>query len=793
SSTHYHLVIPHADRETLAQGLDILKGFASEVRFEPGVVERQRGIVLAELRELQDTAASAQWWNVLREVPHLEREPGGTEASVRAASPAQLEAFYRRWYRPEHLAVVAVGQFERAELAQLLEQRFASLPRGEDEALPSFEAPLTPGEELLVRPARLERSSFEWLGKLPASGLRSEADLRLRILDSCLASLISARLQRLWEQPESPFASYPDAQRLDETNERHFTALRVRIEAKPGQLRAAAEAALVELERAKQLGFTAAELARAVAVGSRAMHRFNDQASVQGEAARLLALFLNAEELLSPHEMTGVAQRLLTELDTATLQARATEWFERSRRSLLASRAAEDPTLTSEEELQVLVRSVRARPLSAQAAEAPRPLLDELPGAGQIVATEQLAELGLQLWTLPNGARVAFKPIESGPDRVLLRAVSPGGKARASRLQDANKDLAQMVVNDSGAGEHDLEALQRLLEGTSVVVEPWLRDELEGIDGSSTAAELELMLQLVYLRVTRPRAEPSVLEHCRTLLREPPEPGRAFERAIYGALYPGDSRRSSTDALDLDEMLRFYRDRLGDVGDFTFVIVGRMDEAALRPLVERYLASLPGSPRAERQPPRKDQRRPGVTRVRLSGRASHNSSVVLEFHGPFQHSARTRLELTALAQQLEVDLHIALREQRGAVYSVNVSKDWSAGAYTLRVSFDCAPADVDALRKAAWEAIGKLTRGQISDATLEARRARLQERFVRVKSSAYFWAQELADAYAHGMPPRDILAVPELSAHLTRKSLTAAARRYLRSDQYLDALWSAAK
>ncbi|MEO8179063.1 MAG: hypothetical protein ABI895_09540 [Deltaproteobacteria bacterium] len=64
---------------------------------------------------------------------------------------------------------------------------------------------------------------------------------------------------------------------------------------------------------------------------------------------------------------------------------------------------------------------------------------------------------------------------------------------------------------------------------------------------------------------------------------------------------------------------------------------------------------------------------------------------------------------------------------------------------------------------------------------------------MRGRASAEFWAQELADAYAYGMPPRDILAVPELSAHLTRKSLTAAARRYLRSDQYLDALWSAAE
>ncbi|HVZ34943.1 MAG TPA: insulinase family protein, partial [Polyangiaceae bacterium] len=567
--------------------------------------------------------------------------------------------------------------------------------------------------------------------------------MRLWLLDTWLATLIGARLQRLAEQPESSFANHPDARQLRENNEFRCTALSVRVEAKPGQLRAAADAVLVELERAKQLSFTAAERARAAATVSRELSRADDQTSVQGEAERLVALYLNAEEPIAPHATTAVGQRLLAELDPAALQARAAEWFERSRRSQLASRAVGDSSLTSQQELEALVQSVRARPLSAPVDETRRGLLSELPRAGQIVSTEQLPELGLQLWTLQNGAKVAFKPLDSGPDLVRLRAVRPARSVRASRLLSASAPYVQMVVTDSGVGEHDAEAVRSLLEGTSVWVEPGLSAELDRIDGSSTAAELELMLQLVHQRVTSPRADTSVLESYRAQLREPPEPSRAFESAMHEALYPGDPSVTTKGvaALELDELLRFYRDRLGDVGGFTFVIVGRTNEATLRPLVERFLASLPGSPRAERPPARKDERRSGVTRVRLPGRAARNCSVVLEFHGPFQHSARARLELTALALQLQADLETALKEQRNAVYSVSVSKEWSASAYTLRVSFDSLPADVEGLRKATWEVIGKLSRGQISDLTLESLRARLQEGFVRERSSGEFWSQ----------------------------------------------------
>lgn len=176
--------------------------------------------------------------------------------------------------------------------------------------------------------------------------------------------------------------------------------------------------------------------------------------------------------------------------------------------------------------------------------------------------------------------------------------------------------------------------------------------------------------------------------------------------------------------------------------------------------------------------------------MHLAGRAAQNSSVVLEFHGPFLHSAQTRLELTALALQLEVELGLSLREQHAAVYSVDVSKKWSEGAYTLRVSFDCAPSDVELLRKATWEVIGTLRSGQVSEAAVEALRARLRERFARSSTSAEHWAEELAASFAHNIPARDILAVTELSAGLTAKSLGVTARRYLRSDRYLDALWS---
>ncbi|MEO8179420.1 MAG: insulinase family protein, partial [Deltaproteobacteria bacterium] len=526
-ATSYKLVIPNATRETLTQGVAILRGFAGSARFDETIVERQRGIVAAELRSIDDRASAASWAHLFRGSRYADRAPGGIEAVVRAASAAQLEAFYRRWYRPQYLALVAVGQFEPTGLAQLVEQSFSSLPGGQAEPVPSFEVPLAPAEEVMLREAKefgLEQSSFELISRLPASGLNSEHDFRRTLLDRCFASLIHARLARLWMNPSSPLGEEPAPDGMSESREGGFAAFSIRTRPKPGQLRAAIEVLLVELERVRQHGFTEAELASAQAEGARSLRRASDELSIQSETARLMDLFRSGDGRMSSAQTAAIGQRLLAQVDLPAVRERAAEWLGRSRRSLLALRAPADASLASEQDLQALVSQIRTRKLDPYHDAGPRQLMATLPDPGKIVGTEELDELKLRIWTLQNGAKVAFKPVRSGNDGVLLRAVSPGGRVHVSARRYDNARFAEGLAMDSGVGEHDIRTLFRLLEGTRVSVEPWLNDYFEGFHGSSAKAELELMLQLVHLYVTSPRADPGELERLRASLREPPPP-----------------------------------------------------------------------------------------------------------------------------------------------------------------------------------------------------------------------------------------------------------------------------
>ena len=57
--------------------------------------------------------------------------------------------------------------------------------------------------------------------------------------------------------------------------------------------------------------------------------------------------------------------------------------------------------------------------------------------------------------------------------------------------------------------------------------------------------------------------------------------------------------RKYLESLDMEKMNKIYKERFGNAADFTFFIVGNVEANELKPLVEKYLGSLPTSKERE--------------------------------------------------------------------------------------------------------------------------------------------------------------------------------------------------
>ena len=176
--------------------------------------------------------------------------------------------------------------------------------------------------------------------------------------------------------------------------------------------------------------------------------------------------------------------------------------------------------------------------------------------------------------------------------------------------------------------------------------------------------------------------------------------------------------------MNLDKSLAFYKDRFADASDFIFVFVGSFDLPTMRPLVEKYLGSLPSLRRNEMvkdvgmRPP------PGVVEREVKSGIAPRSQVSIVFTGPFQNDEQHRVIATAMADTLAGNLQRTLREDLGGTYGVSVVPRFSkrpTGEYRLTITFACDPARTESLVKTAFQVIDDYKRngpgqGQVADA-----------------------------------------------------------------------------
>ena len=205
--------------------------------------------------------------------------------------------------------------------------------------------------------------------------------------------------------------------------------------------------------------------------------------------------------------------------------------------------------------------------------------------------------------------RVVLKPTTFKQDEILFRAVSPGGTSLANDEDLVPAETASQVIAAGGLGNLSGIDLNKMLAGTSVGVRADIGDTSTRLVGGASRKDLERMFQLVYLTFTAPRADPAAFrvftEQLKVALaHQDALPDSAFRDALDAALSQNHLRAqpmtaARVDQMNLDKSLAFYRARFADASNFTFVLVGSFDLATIKPLVERYLASLPALNRHE--------------------------------------------------------------------------------------------------------------------------------------------------------------------------------------------------
>ncbi len=805
--TIYSLHVP-AEPELLERGFEVLADWAGGILFEPEAVDRERDVVIEEWRLGRGAGARIRD----RQLPLLfsgsryaDRLPIGTPEVLESAPVEALERFYRDWYRPDLMAVVAVGDYDAAALERWIREEFADL-EAPPEPRPRPVVPVPGHAETLVGITTDPEATVTSVGVYTKLGQRPEgtvADYRRQLAEGLYHSMLNQRLDELRRGPEPPFLW------ASSSTGGFLRASDVYVQSagvQSGELLDGLAALLEEIERVDRHGFTAGELDRAGRETLRAYRRGfaeRDKTPSAAFAAEYARHFLVDEPAPGIAVELDLVERYLPTLELAELNRLAAEWIsEENRVVLVTAPDAETDRLPGEAAiLAALDAADRADPGAWVDRVRDRPLVEEPPAPGAVVATTELPALGVTEWRLANGVRVVLKPTDFRNDQVSLRGFSPGGHSLAADEEFTSAVFADSVLSLGGLGEFDATELEKALAGKVAGARTFVGELEEGVSAGGSPDDLETILQLVYLGFTAPRADAEAFTSWKTRTAELLRNRLARPEAVFGdrlseALTGGHPRyRPPTaemlDEIDLDRALAFHRQRFADAAGFTFVIVGSFAIEPLQPLVETWLGGLPARGAEETWRDVGVVRPEGMVEVEVAAGLEPKSQVSLILHGPAVWSREERHLFGSLTDALEIRLREILREDLGATYGVGVGGSLSRRPrqeFSLSIGFGCSPERARDLLETVIAELAEVRASGFAEETV----AKVREQQRRAREEALkqngFWLGALTDAYRTGLDPAVILDYDPLIAAVTRDSLLAAAGRYLGTERSVRAI-----
>ncbi|NOT10194.1 MAG: insulinase family protein [Gemmatimonadales bacterium] len=802
--TIYELQVPTDSLHIVRRGFDILEDWAHGVTFDTTEIRKERGVVLEEWR--LGRGAGQRMFD--KQIPVLfqgsryaVRLPIGTPECIRSCPPAALTRFYRDWYRPDLMAVVAVGDFDPRVVEALIRERFGNIQQA-GASRPRERVPVPVRAEAEVSIAtdpEATNTTVSVYAQRPTGARGTTGAWRADLVEAIASSILNERLYELTQKANPPFIG-AGAGRTSLV--RTMEAFSFGAAVSDSGVRRGLQAVLTELERAGRHGFTAGELDRTKAEYLRGLEQGyaeRDKSESIGFASEYVEHFLTGQAISGIAQEFDRAKAVVPGITLADLNGVARGWLSGAPVILVNAPEKNRAVLPGPTELLGLFAAVKRAEIApyAESVSSEALVTAALPPA-PITAERRDTVLGTREWTLGNGVRVVLKPSDFKADELLFQATSPGGLSLAADSALGSAQLAAQAVALSGVGAFPAIELQKKLAGKAVGISPFVGASEHGLSGRASPKDVETLFQLAYLYFTAPRLDTAAVGAFLGNLRaaianRSASPGTVFSDTLTVTLTQYHPWARPLNPAVVDSMkprvaYDFYRARFANAAGFTFFLVGTFDPDSIRPLVERYLGNLPtlGAPDRVRDPGIRPPT--GIVERTVRKGIEQKSQTAIVFTGPGRATRQERFALSAVGDILEIRLREELREELGGTYSANVSTSLSRvpkEEFTVFVGFGSAPERVDTLVRAVFAEIDSLVaRGPRAADLAKYKETAIRSRETELRQNGW-WLQLLTGARRENEDPATRFALEPELARLTPEVIQAAARTYLDKMRYV--------
>ena len=733
--------VPVTREGVVDSALLVLHDWAYYITLDGDEIDSERGVILNEMR----TRNTADWRIREQASPYLygdsrytTRNIIGHEEGLKTFPYEALRAFYHRWYRTDMQAIVIVGDINVDQMEQKVINLMSTIPAVEN---PEPKAKITvpihneePIVAVLTDPELTGTSVSLYIKRDPVPiEFNKTPDVALiDMLDRFMVIIGNERFNDLAQQPNAPFIAggMDSGYNIQEMDDVEFA-----VSAREGEVLPAFEAMYTEFEKMARYGFTQSEFDRAKTLIARQVQMAYDSRDDRRNED-FMWTYINNYRLNSPMMSAEDAYEfnnyLLEVINLDMLNQFAQTRLTRENQVVIAELPSKEgaviPTVADIENIITKVQNAEIAPVTDDfVAEPLIPAKTKLKGS-KVVKTET-DQFGATVWTLKNGATVIVKPTDFKADEVLMQVIGKGGESVLATEDLMAAKVLSDYVNMSGLGKFNASDLRKQLTGKMVGVTPFVYTYTNGFSASASPKDLETMFQLLYLSFTAPRFDKADYDVMMSQLTAAygnvaSDPQFKLQEVMTETMYGNNPRREmltfdQLGNISFEKIQKVYKQLYSNPDDFTYLIVGNVDLETLKPMVEKYIGSLP---KTKKEFTMVDD---GVRYAQ--GRVENHftmpmqmpkASVVTILNGEMPYTLENNLAMDFFAQLLTIRYTETMREEKGGTYGVSAFGQTAflpVDAYLYLTLFDTEPAMVDELKQDIINEIEKMAAGDVRE------------------------------------------------------------------------------
>ncbi|MFI3290062.1 MAG: insulinase family protein [Rikenellaceae bacterium] len=774
--------VPVLRAGVIDSALLILHDWAGFIEPQVAEIDKERGVIKEELR----TRDGASWRSTMaligalgRGTKYEERNLIGYLDYLSTFEPEALTRFYHEWYTPNHQAIIIVGDVDVDKVEAEIKRRFEDLAPAAADAPQKEVIVVADNEEPIVEiftDPEMQYSSIQYFIKRPAQSKDRESrmtSMRKAIEEAFIMQMQGDRLDEVAMSADAPILG--GGMSLGRVGViPTMEATTYAVQAPEGEIEDALREVVEQMERTRRYGFESGEFERArqnLMSSSRNAYLNRADRTNNSFVGRYISNYRFGTPIPSAEEEWKIDSVLIATASLDVVNHRVKSLFSDDNHVVMVNAPQKEGlSVPTAQQILQIIDEVQASDITKYEDQelSGELILDNTALKGsEVVETLTNESYQTTEWILSNGVKVVVKPTTLKADEVLLYATSDGG---ASVLDDASYfegRLLPYVMSQSGVADFNAVSLSRQLSGKIASLSLMVGGYEHGLNGRATPADLETLLQLVYLNFVDPRFDEVDFETFRRQMRanienQMSDPDFIASRRFAEVAY-SDNLRARPFDLEVVDGLNFstfeaVHDKLfSDADNFRFTIVGNVDLESLKPLVERYIGSLPVDSSSKKMVYRDDNVRAQSGELRddfTTAMEQPKVGVQMLLSGEgLEYNLRNRVVASYLNAALDDLLLKSVREELGGTYGVRANLSIQRAPYehySLSISYDTNEEQFEELQSTIFEQLEILATDGATAEQMNKSREFMLKNFGNTKEHNSGWLSYINRLYGDG-------------------------------------------